>query len=150
MTADIKCPYCKTEYTIDHSELGHTVNCEVCGKQFVATVSTKIQDVPQVRANTTRNNVRVVRGTIDQKPKGLSGETWLKRKTRLAIIGAYLEIVATTLGILSVFPAWRRFWREEWLFGPRATCLLLVMSFILSLIGWILIAHFFHALYKRQ
>lgn len=144
MTADIKCPYCRTEYTIDHSELGHAVSCEVCGKQFVATGSTKIQDVPPVRANTTRNNVRVARGTIDQKPKGLSGETWLKRKTRLAIIGAYLESVSYFIStVLVIICATSKIQLSLFLW-------LFVLGQLLFMVGWILIAHFFRALYKRQ
>lgn len=147
MTADIKCPYCRTEYTIDHSELGHAVSCEVCGKQFVATGSTKIQDVPPVRANTTRNNVRVARGTIDQKPKGLSGETWLKRKTRLAIIGACLEIASCfiTLGNRCCYNVMVDYYGLRW----PSICLE-VLFYLLFLAGWILITLFFYALYKRQ
>lgn len=86
---DVKCPHCGTEYDIEQREFGKFVNCQICGKGFVAGASARRGSVA---ANKNDNAQIVPYGNSELKYVGI-----------FLLYGVVTILSATILGMLLGF-----------------------------------------------
>lgn len=90
---NIKCPHCGTEYEIGQSGFGKFVNCQVCGKGFVAGV---------------RPRKKETRGTPLHKPKAMSSslseikllKTWALYWLARLLVGCAITVVVVVADVI--------------------------------------------------
>ena len=92
---DIRCPHCGTEYEAENRAYGKFVNCQVCGKGFVAGAGTGTQgNVP------SKQQIAAVPSRFQKPPTRGGNAVSATQKKHRSTMDKVLFAISITLGVL--------------------------------------------------